>query len=401
MMRQLMDRRSVVYVMISAAVFACASVFYSRILNLYSIDHYFPHTSLNFWFWVADIVGPLLAAVGIGTLADRSGCKVAISLSIGILSVGLIGSGETLVWIGSVSNPANLGIADTISLVVFHCAIEGAVVAMLITTMVYMFESAPAHLRGLYVAIAVAIQGIAVAICVVADDRFLACARCMKSISSAQLLLIAAVILAPFAVLAWNANEPAFHDGHPAQWRKIAFPGLLLMLLLNFAGIAMLALSRSLGSGYFSEFAYSFLGSLIGAALAILAGFISDRYGRKPAMLIPATLVAVIPVCALLNHVLPFYGVVTVSIVGALAYAFLRPAIFVALIEALPREIRVRSLLAFAAVSDGLLACYQGYKPRGLVFGDLIDWEIVIVVGCCAIALFPNVVQKEGRGAGS
>lgn len=384
-------RRSVIYVLASIAVFAGAAVFYERILNSVTVDHYFPQTNLGYWFWISDLAAPILGAMVIGTIADMKGRNVAISLSVANLSGSFICAAMTLASIGS-GNPTIVG---QILLIAFHSTFAIASSSMLASAIIYMFESAPLSSRGLYVGIGVATQGIGSIVGATAYAGLAACLGCMKSIGWSGVFLLAGAILVPMAVLTWKPEESEDHEGYQAPTKQVAFLGFLLLLLVNFAAIAVTSLGNWLGRNGDGGFAISALGLFAVAALGIFAGMFSDRSGRKLAMLAPALFLVAVPACGLLTDALRNFAVSVVFVAGVLAHGFLRPAVFTALVEALPHQARGRWYLGLTALSNAMLVYYQGYKSRDLVRGDLINWELIIIAGCCAIAVFPNIVQKK------
>jgi MFS family permease len=175
------------------------------------------------------------------------------------------------------------------------------------------------------------------------------------------------VIIVPFGLMMRATLEETLHAPEPEE-EVVAAPGLrpylkvAILALFILAGGTVISYSMTylntyaqttLGMAVSSGFGATVVLGITGMLTDPVGGLLSDKYGRKPVMLIPSAILTllVMPSFWLLSHYRTpgmLYGVTGVLSVIA---EFGQAAVLVAIIETLPRRIRSGALGILYAVA--------------------------------------------------
>ncbi len=295
-----------------------------------------------------------VGALVIGRMGDRVGRKPAMLLSFTLMGLAMIGIALTPSY-------KAIGIAAP-ALAILCRLIQGfALGGEIGPNTAYLIEAAPPHRRGLYVSFQYMSQ----------DGSILVSGLVGYLLSSAMsdaaldawgwraAFLIGAIIV-PFGLLLRKdlaETLPAL----PAGGKRAASPPQHGLVRIAVLGLAMLAGGTvvSYTMDYLTTFATATLHmpTRIGfmAAIAVgvaglicdpIGGWLSDRFGRKPVMMIPWAflLVATLPGFFLLSHYRTAVALVGMAIVLQGAACVATSSVLVSVTESLPARIRCGSL---------------------------------------------------------
>ena len=374
----------------------------------------------------ASFIGFVARPVGamvIGPMGDRIGRKAAMMLSFVLMGVGVIGVALTPSY-------ASIGLAAPILVVVFRMVQGFALGGEVGPTTAYLIEAAPARRRGLYASGQYATQDAGVLVAGLISTAL------ASQLDPAQLqgwgwrvaMLLGASIV-PFGLWLRSSLPETLHAVDDAALAPDGTTGdttiktpLRPYLSLIVLGLMMLA-SGTIGSyvaSYMTTYALATLGMaqtvafgviIVNGAFSVLfepvSGWLSDKFGRKPVMLIPGVLLllSVYPTFWMISHyrtTLVFYAAVAwTTILGALS----TPPVIVVLTEQLPRRVRsgvVAIVYAFAIATFG--------GSTQIVLTWLLDrtkdplapayyWTAALVVGLTAMALVKESAPIKTSGS--
>ncbi len=310
-----------------------------------------------------------IGAIVIGSMGDRVGRKPAMLVSFSLMGIAITGLALTPSY-------ATIGIAAPVLVLLFRLLQGFALGGEVGPSTAYMAEAAPPHRRGLYLSMQYATQDSAVLLAGLIGTTLAA------TLSDQQLLawgwrvamLIGAAIV-PFGLLLRRSLPETLHKADDAALAPDATTGTLTLrekvrpfFALIVLGLIMLAAGTvgSYTTNYMTTYALttlhltatvSFGVIIVNGTFSVIsevfAGWASDRYGRKPVMIIPAALllVSILPCFWLIDHfrsVGVFYGAETVMVIFA---AISSVPVIVTIAEALPPSIRsgaVATIYAFA-----------------------------------------------------
>ncbi len=308
-------------------------------------------------------VGFLMRPVGayvIGRMGDRIGRKPAMLISFSLMGIGIAGLALTPSY-------AQIGVAAQVLVVLFRLLQGFALGGEVGPTTAFLIEAAPPHRRGLYGSLQYTTQDVAVLVAGVVGVVL------ANHLSEQQLqdwgwrlALLIGVIIVPFGLLLRRTLPETFHapETEPTPSRGAVRPYLLVAIL---AGVMLMATTIATYTGdYLTTYAIHNLhmsaGIAFGAPVVIgltgivfepLSGLLSDRYGRKPVMLIPLALLALLflpsfMVMSAYRSGVALYGATFVmsALLGLGA-----PAILTALTETLPPHIRSGAVALVYAIA--------------------------------------------------
>jgi MFS transporter, MHS family, citrate/tricarballylate:H+ symporter len=314
-------------------------------------------------FGVGFLTRPL-GAIVIGRIGDRAGRKPAMVLSFTLMGIGIMGLALTPSY-------ATIGIAAPILLLIFRLLQGFALGGQVGPSTAFLIEAAPPHRRGLYVAVQLMTQDVAVVAAGVvgyALSNWLSAAALDRWGWRMAFLLGAAVV--PFGVYLRGTLPETLTDADRETTRpgarrvppRLLVLGLLLLMATTVGGYGLSYMttyaqdSLRLAAGVaFGATIMNGLGNLIGD---VLSGLCSDRIGRKPVMLfsILLLLLLVLPAYLAMTH---FPGAVTVylatSVLCVLQQLFGNAAL-VTIAESLPKAVRstvIATLYALATTVFG------------------------------------------------
>jgi MFS family permease len=310
-------------------------------------------------------VGFLTRPVGgllIGAYADRAGRRPALMLTIGLMSVG------TLALVVTPSY-ASIGLAAPLILIVARLVQGLALGGEVGPSTAVLLECAPADRRGLFVSWQSASQGVAVfaaglvgfTLSMMLDKQQLAAWG--WRVPFALGLLIVPVGFYIRRRLPETLTAPGVRGSAAVLqllWREHRKPLVLAILI-----IMCLTISTYV-DGYMTTYALTTLGMPASKAMlatiangavivagALWGGRLSDRFGRKPVMIVPriALLVTVLPAFLLLISFTTTTALVLVTALMTLLGALSSAAVLTALTEVFPNEVRSSGLAISYALS--------------------------------------------------
>jgi MFS family permease len=346
--------------------------------------------------------GFLMRPVGglvIGRMGDRLGRKPAMVFSFACMGVAMIGLALTPSY-------ATIGVAAPILVIAFRLLQGFALGGDVGPTTAYMIEAAPAGRRGLYASLQTASQGLAI---LLAGLVGVILSRTLDPQTLQdwgwRIAFLLGTVIVPFGLIIRRRLPETFEPRTVAtpetpRTRADLRPVLLCFVMLSSGSIVTYVMS------YLTTFANATLHMRLDAAFAVtvilgfcdmslapLSGWLSDRLGRKPVMMIPWFLLAVLtlPAFLLITRVpLP------ATLLGAAAVlSVLRslgtPPIIITLTEALPAEVRSGSL----AVTYALAVAIFGGSAQFLVTWLIATtgsplapaWHMTVALVCGFVAM--------------
>jgi MFS family permease len=314
-------------------------------------------------FGVGFIFRPL-GGVLIGRYADRAGRKPAMLLTILLITVGTIGLALTPGY-------ASIGIAAPL-IVVFCRLVQGLALGGEVgPASAFLVEVAPADRRGIYASWQLASQG-------------------ASALAAGLLGVVLSLVLAPADLAAWGWRVPfllclalipvavylrrtmpeTLAHGGGGGAAPLAAPlsrhsGLIVLAVLVILGGTV---STYVGT-YMTTFAIATLklpasialtATLVGGfctlVFSLLGGWLSDRFGRRPVMLAPRILLAIViyPLFLLLTALPDAATLLLATVVLTGLTALCGAPSLVAIPELLPRSVRATGLAIAYAVGVSL-----------------------------------------------
>ncbi len=372
----------------------------------------------------ASFIGFVARPVGamvIGPMGDRIGRKQAMMLSFVLMGIGVIGVALTPSY-------ASIGIAAPILVVVFRMVQGFALGGEVGPTTAYLIEAAPAARRGLYASGQYATQDAGVLVAGLISTAL------ASQLDPGQLqgwgwrvaMLIGATIV-PFGLWLRSSLPETLHAVDDAALAPDGTTGDLAIKtpLRPYVGLIVLGLmmlaSGTIGSyvgSYMTTYALTTLGMaqtvafgviIVNGLFAVLfepvSGWLSDKFGRKPVMLIPGIiqLLTIFPAFWAISHyrtTFVFYA--AIALVTTLA-ALSTPPVIVTLTEQLPRKVRsgvVAIVYAFAIATFGGSTQFMLTWLLAVTKNPLAPayyWAGSLVIGLIAMALVKESAPIKTR----
>jgi len=303
-----------------------------------------------------------IGAIVIGRMGDRLGRKPAMLLSFALMGFAIVGLALTPSY-------AQIGIAAPVLVIVFRLIQGFALGGEVGPSTAFMAEAAPPHRRGLYLSMQYATQDAAILAAGLVGTTLAATlnAQQMQDWGWRLALLLGAVVV-PFGLILRRTlpetlgkhhveDDPVILPASKRPYLKIIVLGLMMltagtigsytMNYLTTYAIDTLHLPATIG------FSLIIVNGGISMVFEAIAGWLSDKYGRKPVMILPSILllVAILPCFWVISHsasVYALYG--AVALITILASLSSVPVI-VTITETLPPHIRsgaVAMIYAFA-----------------------------------------------------
>lgn len=302
-----------------------------------------------------------LGAFFIGRYADRAGRKPAMLLSFALIGIGVVGLPLTPPY-------AAIGIAAPLIAIAFRLLQGFALGGEVGPSTAFLMEAAPARRRGLYVSlqamsadVAVLIAGlVGVGLASVMD------AHALDAWGWRVALLLGAVIIPVGFVLRRTLLEtlPAPAQAHPEPVRSG---------YVRFLWLGLLLLGAATTTNYLLEYMTTYASvtlhmpaaiafgatAIIGLSGVIcdpLGGWLSDRFGRKPIMIVPWLFLsaAVFPAFWMLDRLRSGPALYAACAVLACMSTLSSGTIIVAVTEALPQRVRAGGIALIYALAISL-----------------------------------------------
>jgi MFS family permease len=301
-----------------------------------------------------------LGGLLIGAYADRAGRKPAMLLTIALITVGTLGMALTPSF-------ASIGMAAPVIVVLCRLVQGLALGGEVGPSSAFLIESAPPSQRGLYASWQLASQGVATLVAgllgvlmigLLTPDELQAWGW---RVPFALGLLLVPVAFYLRRAMPETLHAPAVHDAGSVGLKGLVRHKRIIMLAVlvimggtvsNYVGNYMT--TYAITTLKFSPLIAMGATVMVGLAtlvFALLGGWLSDRYGRKPVMLWPRAATALLAVPAfmlLIDH--PSLTMLLCVATGLAALtAVSAGASLVAIPELLPRRIRATGLsIAYA-----------------------------------------------------
>ncbi len=310
-----------------------------------------------------------IGAIVLGRLGDRIGRKPAMLITFSMMGFAITGLALTPSY-------TMIGYAAPALVLMFRLIQGFALGGEVGPTTAFMAEAAPPHRRGLYLSMQYATQDSA---SLIAGFVGVALANTLSDTQLQEwgwrLALLLGACIVPFGLMLRRSLPETLHAVDDAALAPDATRGTLTMrrrvrpyLAIIVFGLMMLT-AGTIGAytiGYMTTYALTTL--KLSAAVAfgvtiinggfsvvfeILSGWLSDRYGRKPVMIIPGVLLilSIFPCFWVIEHfrnVYALYGAETIMVIFA---ALSSVPVIVTITEQLPASIRsgaVATIYAFA-----------------------------------------------------
>jgi len=404
--------------------FLCYAIFAVYIGKTFFPAH---DASLNLLFSLATFgIGFITRPIGaivLGGMGDRIGRKPAMLLSFLLMGIGMLGVALTPGY-------ATIGMAAPILLVLFRLLQGFALGGEVGPTTAYLIEAAPPGQRGFYGAFQYASQDCAVLLASVMGV-VLSLSLPAPALESWgwRLAFLIGVTIVPFGMWVRRGLPETLHAADDAALAPDGTAGSLAHekrlrphLRVLVCGLLLLA-AGTIGNyvlDYMATYAMSVLHLAAGISFGVtvvtsfaaltfdpIAGALSDRFGRKPVIVVPCVVMVlfILPGFWLIGHFpspLVLYGVMGVM---AILFAFSTVPVIVGLTEALPRQIRsgaVATVYAFAiSIFGGSTQFIITWLIRvsGNPLAPAFYWTGAYVVALLVLSFLPKTAPRLRKGA--
>jgi MFS family permease len=335
----------------------------------------------------------------IGRMGDLKGRKPAMVLSFSLMGFAIVG-------LALVPSYATIGVAAPV-LAIFFRVLQGfALGGEVGPTTAVLLEAAPPGRRGLYTSFQSNSQSLATL------AGGLVGFLLSSSLNQQQLqdfgwrvAFLLGALTVPFALIV-RRTMPETLSEHPAaerqviSWRRylpVAIIGVLLLAnatigtyirtYLTTYAIATLHMPANIA------FAATIVNGIVGIAFGLWSGALSDRFGRKPVMLIPSIilLVAIFPAFFVIAHYRTAATLLSATaVLSALSSLSIIPMI-TWLTESFPPALRSRGVAIVYAVSIATFGGTTQYavawliKDTGNTLAPAWYWTVAAIVGLAAV----------------
>jgi MFS family permease len=372
-------------------------------------------------FWIGFFTRPIGAAV-LGSLGDRKGRKPAMLLTFMLLGISILGIALTPSY-------ASIGVAAPVLVILFRLLQGFALGGEVGPSTAYMAEAVPPRRRGLYISMQYATQdgaGLLAGLIGVGLASVLSEAQLGQWGWRAALLVGASIV--PFGLwlrshlpetLELAAPAPRVRrtlaerlSGFAAQVRPLATIIVLGVLMLTAGTIGSYSLNNlttyalsTLKLSAAVAFGFDIVNSAVSILTEVGSGWLADRFGRKPVMIIPGVLllVSIFPFFWVMNHVHNSWVIYAAEAVVVTFAGLSSVPVIVAITELIPPAIRSGAVAVIYAVA---ISVFGGSTP--LVVTKLIAvtgnplapawyWMGAMAVGLIAMALMPESAPGKAR----
>lgn len=364
-------------------------------------------------FGIGFVTRPI-GGIVLGGLGDRIGRKPAMLISFLLMGTGMLGLALTPTY-------AQIGIAAPI-LVVFFRLVQGfALGGEVGPTTAYLVEAAPPERRGLYGSMQYMSQdaGILVASLIGVTLSSLLSPEHLQSWGW-RIAFLAGVVIVPFGVWLRRSLPETLHAADDAalapdattgqlgirgnvsrHWKLIVLGLLLLTSTTIGAYVIDYMTTFALDTLHMTAriaFGVSVATSLCAVIFEPVSGLLSDRFGRKPVMIVPAIMILLL--------VIPGFWAITrfpsaftlYGVMGAISilFSFATPPVIIAITESFPRAIRSGAVATVYAFAISIFGGSTQFVITGLIkwtgnsMSPAYYWAGALLLGLLAMLLIPE-----------
>jgi MFS family permease len=362
-------------------------------------------------FGVGFLTRPL-GAIVIGRFADRAGRKPAMMLSLCLIGVAVTGLSLTPSY-------ASIGTLAPVLVIVFRLLQGFALGGEVGPSTAFLLEAAPPSRRGLYVSLQATSADTAVLVAglvgVVLASTLDAAQLDAWGWRVAQLL---GVCIIPFAfVLRRTLNEtltaPSVADHGSASragYGRVFFLGLMMLSAATTNNYVLEYMttyaSNTLGMSAAVSFGATAMIGARGLLCDTLGGWLSDRFGRKPVMILPWLLliVAIYPSFWLLDQLRTRAALLSVSAVLNGIQTLSSATIIVAITESLPKRVRSGGIALIYALAISVFGGSTQFLVAWIIHvtGNPMApaWYMLgaVTIGLIAMARLPETAPAKSSG---
>ena len=361
-------------------------------------------------FGVGFLTRPL-GAIVIGRFGDRAGRKPAMMLSLSLIGMALTGLALTPSY-------ASIGTLAPVLVIVFRLLQGFALGGEVGPSTAFLLEAAPVSRRGLYASLqATSADSAALVAGVVGVVLASTLDAGQLDAWGWRLALLLGVCIIPFAfvlrrTLTETLTAPAGAD--PANVSTVGYGRIFLLGLMMLSA----ATTNNYVLEYMTTYASNTLGmpaavsfgatAMIGASGLVcdtLGGWLSDRLGRKPVMIIPWVLliVAIYPSFWLLERLRTGTALLAVSALLNGIQTLSSATIIVAITESLPKRVRsgafaliyALAISVFGGSTQFLLAWF--IRATGNPLAPAWYMLAAVTIGLMAMARLPETAPSRSR----
>jgi MFS family permease len=365
-----------------------------------------------------------IGAIVIGSMGDRIGRKPAMMLSFALMGVAIVGLALTPSY-------ARIGIAAPIIVILFRLLQGFALGGDVGPTTAFLIEASPPERRGFYASMQAGSQRLSALFSGIVGTALASQldAQQLQDWGWRVALLIGALIV-PFGLMVRRSLPETLHAADDAALAPDATRGTLsptpalhphlktivyglVMLSASTIGVyvATLMTTYALTTLHLKatvSFGATVVTSIAGLSAAMLGGILSDRFGRKPVMLIPGViaLLSIVPAFLLIirnGDATTFYA----AIFWVSFWAGLSTGIaIIVLTESLPPKIRAGTMATVYAFAISIFGGSTQFIVTWLMdkfhspMMPAYYWTASMAVGLIAMALVPESAPLLNRRSG-
>ncbi len=301
-----------------------------------------------------------IGAIVIGRFGDRAGRKPAMLLTFALMGLSIVGLALTPSF-------QMIGIAAPITAIAFRLAQGFALGGEVGPSTAYLIEAAPPGRRGLYVSLQYQGQGAAI-LCAgligVALNTLLD-AGTMR-LWGWRIAFLAGATIVPFGLAVRRGLVETLHqpeaaavggEVRSARYLRVAVLGLFLLASGTTVTYVLTYMTTYAASTLHMPIGLAFGASaILGLTTVVfcpLGGWLSDRFGRKPVMMVPWATLAVlaVPCFSVIAHLRSQLALFSATALMAGAGAIGGAAMLAAITESLPKPVRSATLALVYALA--------------------------------------------------